>query len=201
MSGQKINTNMEYFLLETAGDLNDERLCLITSPPEGMGINYYRLATGYRARKQFPNNAKVYLSPENRGIKLSDILGNLNSFFITSSLAKSVLEEYCEAKKIEYLPFTLFNHKNRVHSTDHFFVNPIGSFNCLKEDACNIKYSADGDIITIEEIVLDERKLRSAPHLFRIRKIPDEYVISKELSTAMRVAEVTNLVLKNVLIA
>ena len=188
---------MNYYLLQTTGDLNDDALCLLDSPPEGMGIHYYRLARGVTAKKHFPDNAKVYLPTEYKGIKLSGVLGNIRSFLIVSTLAKDIIQRLCGNQKIEFFNFTLYNHKKRVHSTDYYFVNPIGSFDCLKEKSCNIKFSDDGDIITFDQIVFDKKKLKSAPHLFRIKKMPVEYVISRKLALELGEAGITNLIVKN----
>ncbi len=53
--------------------------------------------------------------------------------------------------EIEFLPFTLYNHKKRVHSKDHFFINPIGGYDCLNEIASGITYDKDDDIVLNEK--------------------------------------------------
>jgi hypothetical protein len=184
---------MNFYLLKTTGDLNDPSLCLIEDPPEGMGIHDYRLALGRPSKNHFPSNAKVYLRAENRGIKLSGIIGNTKGYFIGSSLVRKVVEQFCPGVEIEYMPFTLFNHKKRVHSTDYCFINPIGSFNCLNENASGIKYGADGEVVAVTQFVLDPKKVADAPDLFRIDKDPIRYVLKGRLAVELQKSGVTNL--------
>jgi hypothetical protein len=183
---------MDYFLLSTTGDLNDEKLVLIDDGPEGMGRQTFRLSRGEQAAKHFPAKAKVTLRAENPGIKLSGLLRNTKNFLIGSSAAKDVITRLCHDLDIEFLAFTLVNHKGRVHSTDYWFINPIGGLDCLAENECGIEYDDDGDVVSIERYVLDAGKIADAPHLFRIDKQPTRYVISKTLGEALGAGGVTN---------
>ncbi|MBW2737453.1 MAG: hypothetical protein JRE64_01115 [Deltaproteobacteria bacterium] len=183
---------MDFFLLSTTGDLNDHSLCMVEDPPDGMGLQDYRMSLGERAVLHYPENARIYLREENPGIKLAGILGNTKGYLLGSSKAKEIIEEHCRNSEIEYLPFDLYNHKKRLHSKDYFFINPIGGFDCLNEDASEIEYDPDGEVITIEEFVIDPKKLSNAPDLFRIDKDPIEYIISKRLAEALRDGGVTN---------
>jgi uncharacterized protein DUF1629 len=183
---------MDFFLLSTTGDLNDQKLCLVEDGPQGMGRQTFRLSRGQTATKHFPSNAKVSLREENPGIKLSGLLRNTNNFLIGSRAAKEVIERLCPDSQIEFLPFTLYNHKDRVHSKDHYFINPLGAVDCLAEKECNIEYDDDGEAISIGRFVLDAGKVAKAPHLFRIDKRPTKYVISKTLGDALTAEGVTN---------
>ncbi len=184
---------MDFYILETAGDLNDMSLSLVENSPDEMGLNNYRLALGEIAAHYFPDNAKVYLADESPGIKLPGILGNTKGYFIGTSKVKEIIIEFCSDNEIEFLPFTLYNHKKRVHSTDYFFINPIGGIDCLKEDACGITYDDKGKAVTVKQYVLDKKKVINAPDLFRIDKQPGEYVVSRRLAQALKDNGVTNL--------
>jgi Immunity protein family (Imm11) len=152
---------------------------------------------GVEAKPHYPEDAKVYLRPERRGIKLSGILGNLNGYFIGSSKVKELIAAHCPDRNVEFLPFTLYNQKRRIHSTDYWFINPIGGLDCLNEPACGIKYDADGVVVTMERTVLGSDKLANAPDLFRILKAPTEYVLSRRLTQAFRDNGITNVLGKN----
>jgi hypothetical protein len=184
---------MDYFLLATMGDLNDQSLSLVENKPEGIGLHAFCLARGEKARPHLPEDAKVFLSPKSRGLKLPGILGNTECYFIGSAKVKEIVQKHCAGQEIEYLPFTLYNQKKRVHSKDYYFINPIGGFDCLDEPSCEIKYDDDGDIVTFKKLNLDAAKMADAPHLFRILKIPTKYVISKTLVQAFKDDGVTNL--------
>lgn len=184
---------MDYFLLDTTGDLNDESICLIEDAPDGMGINSYRMSLGDRAKKYWPEDAKISLRPENPGIKLTGILSNVKNYLLINSKGAEIIKEFCSDMKMEILPFTLINHKKRIHSTDYCCVNLIGNFDCLNEEKSGITYGENNDVISIDEYVLDAKKVKKAPHCFRIDKHRSKYVISRELGRALKDAGITNL--------
>jgi hypothetical protein len=183
---------MDFFVLDTQGNLNDSSLCLVDDPPVGMGMHDYCLARGVKAKPHYPDNAKVFLRTEHPGLKLPGILGNLNGYFIGSSKAKEIVEQHCPDEEIEFLPFALYNQKKKLHSSDYWFINPIGGFDSLNEPACGIKYDAKGTVVTMEAIVLAAKKLDKAPDLFRILKAPQEYVVSRRLAQAFKDGGVSN---------
>lgn len=184
---------MDYFLFETTGNLNDESLCLIEDCPEGLEKKDYTLQLGQPCLPYFPESAVIRLREENRGIKLTHIIGNTKSYFIGSKLVKEIIELHCPNQNIEYLPFTLYNHKSRVHSTDYFIINPIGGFDCLNLAASGAVYSnKDGRLLTLKNYVLDTNKIKKAPHLFRIDVESYNYVVSEALAQAFVDGGVTN---------
>lgn len=185
---------MEYLRLETEGNLEDDSLCLIDDPPEGMGIYDFKLCLGEAAQGYFPDDARISLRDVNPGIRLAGLLGNLRGFLIISREAKEIIQELCPDQNIEFFSFTLYNHKNKVHTRDYYFVNPIGGFDCVSEEESEIQYASDGYILVIEELVLSKTKLRNAPHLFRIDKDMSTYVISETLRDAWKNRGITNIV-------
>ena len=73
-------------------------------------------------------------------------------------------------QEAEFWPFTLMNHKGRVHSKDYrFVVTP--QFDALDDELSNIKRSANGVAVRIRKIVLDKKKLENAPDMFRINDL------------------------------
>jgi hypothetical protein len=109
-----------------------------------------------------------------------------------------VVRKHCKDQRIEYLPFTLINHKGRIHSTDYFIVNPIGALDCLDKQASTIEYMEDGRIIAVISYVLDPNKLTDAPDLFRIKEWPRKYVISERLASAFTESNFTNIILQEI---
>jgi len=93
---------MNYYMIETTGDLNDESLCYIDEAPEDMGPKDVRLAVGRPAAKYFPQDARIRLHEEHPGIKLPGIIGNGQSFLIVSQIALATLSY------IAATPFILF---------------------------------------------------------------------------------------------
>ncbi len=186
---------MNFYSLETSGDLNDPSFCYIAQPPEGMIRGEARMGLGKPVRKLFPENAQIRLLEEHPGIQLPGYVGNQPGYLIFSSAGRTIIQRLCPKQKIEYLSFTLINHKGRVHSTDYCIVNPLGDFDALNEVASTIRYAHDdGRILSVAKVVLDPVKLKDAPHLFRLEHKPTLYVLSQTLRNALAESNVSNIV-------
>jgi hypothetical protein len=174
---------MRFYKLNVLGDSNDEDLCILYNSVEGIGLGDVGLHTGERLGSQYPNDARIYMSKESPGIKLSSLLGNVKNFLIVSRDFKEAVEKLC-GDKVEYLPFTLYDHRKRVHSRDYFILNPLGAFECLDLKKSEIEWDEDepDEIIRIREHVLDRKKMKAAPQLFRIARDPTVYVVGVELA-------------------
>lgn len=195
---------MRFFNIDTLGDLDDRRLCILDAVPEGIGVKYSRLARGRTIAADFPANAVIRMTPDRTGIKLASLIGNTNSFLIVHRDVKDVIaaEHHRRGDRwpIEYLPFTLMNHKGRPHSADYVLVNPIGVIDCVDLAASEIElFENDRDkVVSIERLVLDPAKVQDAPPLFRIRETPGQYTVDEALAAALDGKGFTNIVLRPV---
>lgn len=185
---------MKFFNIETLGDPNDETLCMLHCFVDGLGRDDWKVMKGKRLGADYPPDAKIFMTRESRGVKLSDYLGNTQNMLVVSSRFKAAIEKHCQGVDIEYLPFTLYDHRKRVHSRDYFIINPIGSFDCLDEAASGVKYGPEGGVVDIEELIFDRNKARDAPQLFRVKQRPTEYVIGYELGREMFNLKLTNII-------
>ena len=183
---------MKYFLLSTTGDLNDQDLVLIDDPPKGIGLRRFLMTKGRPAKAFYPAEPKIFLREEHPGLKLSSLLGNTESYLIVSSEVKKVFEQLCAGCEIEYLPFDLYDHRERLYSRDYFIINPIGALDCLDEKASGVKYGEEGSVVDIAEFVLDPAKVQNAPALFRIDKKPSKYVVDERFVQAVEAQGFTN---------
>jgi hypothetical protein len=186
---------MRFFKLNVLGDSNDEDLCVLYNSVEGIGLADVGLHTGERIGKKYPADARIHMSKESPGIKLSSLLGNVKNFLIVSQDFKEAVEKLCGGK-VEYLPFTLYDHRKRVFSRDYFILNPLGTFDCLDLKKSDIKWDKDepDKIIRIKEHVLDRKKMKDAPQLFRIARDPTVYVVGVELAREIYDRDLTNVI-------
>lgn len=183
---------MNFFQIETLGDPNDEDLCMLRSGIEGLGAEDWRLFRGERIGPLYPAEARIFMSREERGMKVCDVLGNTDSMLIVSSALKAVIEKHCQGVDIEYLSFTLYDHRRRVHSRDYFIINPIGSLDCLDEIASRVKHGSQGAIVHVGEYVLDRAKVKEVPQLFRVAQWPSRYIIGLKLAQEIYDRNFTN---------
>ncbi|WP_044889518.1 imm11 family protein [Myxococcus hansupus] len=183
---------MRFFQLGTLGDLRDRDLVRLDGPPEGMKMRSYTLARGKPATPHFPKPARVVLAEEYPGIKLSTLLGNAHNHLVVRSDLKAVIEENCQDIPVEYLPFDLYDHRKRLYSRDYFFINPLGSRDCLDPQASKVEIGPEGSVIHVGSFVLDRKKVDALPALFRVLEAPSTYVVSQALATALEAKAFTN---------
>jgi hypothetical protein len=184
---------MRFYKLNTLGETNDDSLCVLYNSVHGIGFGDVGMRTGERVGAEYPKDAKIYMSKSNSGIKLSSLLGNTRGFLIVSRDFKAAVEKLC-GDSIEYLPFTLYDHRKRIHSKDYFILNPLGTFDCLDLKKSEIEWDDDdpGDILHIEEFVIDRKKAKKLPQLFRVDKDPTTYVVGLKLAQAIYDGDFTN---------
>lgn len=194
---------MRYFFVDTMG-APDSQLCFLGSPPEDLGLSYYKMARGERMGLSYPQGARVFMDDEHPGIKLASLVGNEHRYLIVERPVKEVIEARCPAVDVEYLPLAIYNHKRRLQRNDYFIVNPIGALDCLDLSASEIEYLDEPDdpyhgaVVGVDRFVLDRKKLEGAPALFRVREEPFRYVIDERLAEALRRGGFTNIVLTEI---
>ncbi|RKH19969.1 MULTISPECIES: imm11 family protein [Corallococcus] len=174
---------LRFFKLIVSGKLGDPTLCMLHSLVEGLGMDVARVGLGERVGSLYPEDARVYMSEDSPGIKLSPLLGNTRNTLIVSNELRAVIEKHC-TNEIEYLPFTLYDHRKRSFNSDYCIVNPIGTFDCVDFQASEVLWSDKTPTkpLTIKKHVLDRKKVERAPQLFRADKDPMTYVLRYELA-------------------
>lgn len=188
---------MRYFELNCLGNDLDKKLAIIDQAPEGVGKWDFCMSRGEPIGDKYPENAKIRLN-EYPGFQLRSLIGNVLAYFIVDTTMKKAIEDG-KNNQIEYLPFTLINHKGKVHSTDYWIINPIGSIDVL--DVPNSKVSLGrrtGEIVGIDEFAFFGDKLADAPDLFRIPQDLSRYFVSEKLASWWQEDGCTNIYLEEV---
>ena len=185
---------MRFFKISVLGDPDDDSLCFLDNFVEGINPLAHRASSGLRIGAEYPKEAKIFMNRENPGIKLSPLLGNSRNVLVGSNEFKAAIEKHCK-NEIEYLPFTLYDHRKRVHSRDYFIINPIGTFDCLDRKESVIEWDDEDpeEIIGFDKLVLDRKKMKDAPQCFRIDKAPSAYVLGLEVAREFKAQSFKNI--------
>jgi hypothetical protein len=194
--------NVKCYLLSTFADYGKKGWCYAGPEPEGIGYQSYRLASGEELTDYptNPDDVTLKLDIDSVGIKKGAIVGNSSFFLIVDSKTAEIIQQLTP-DGIRYYPFTLINHKGRVHSRDYVFVNPLGAGDYLNIQKSDVSYDKKGNIKVIRKEILDEKKLKAAPNLFRMKPIPRYHYILEPLKVALEKAGTTNLHLNEVGVA
>jgi hypothetical protein len=189
-----------YFLLHPMGNDQDKSLAFLDVEPPELGEHGYRLAVGKTMQPFYPSSVRFQLQPESPGIRLEDLLGNLMGYLIVREGVKRTIEENVAADGVEFFPFVLVNHRRRVHATNYWIVNPIGSIDCVNRDGSEIVYSVSSPEIPLEikKFLFDERRLDPSRHLFRVPDDPRQYFISEKLAALLQDRGVSNLFVEEI---
>jgi hypothetical protein len=176
---------MDYFQLDDCPTRDDDAVCL-DDEPEGINMSQWKISDGIAMGADYPPDAKWRMSDEYPETKLTSLLATVSNMLVVDGRLKAALE--ATSVPIEFLPFTLYNHKNRVASRDYFIVNVLGTFDCLHPTKSEIRYSKEypDEVIGIHKHVLDKRKLASAPDIFRVKEDPTMIVISARLAAQIK---------------
>lgn len=154
--------------------------CFVSRHIEEIGLNSTYLMNGEPYPEQeWPKDAHFFMSEQDAGMELSDMIGNTLSLLIVSSRLKAGIEQG-RCGRLQFLPVALYNHKKRLASSDYFIVNPIGVHDVLDLEASDIEYH-EGQVVTVRKFVIDARKAKDAPDILRPREDHYAYILSSRI--------------------
>lgn len=140
-----------------------------------------------------PLSVRIDLDPDFPGIKLPDLIGNTRGLLILSAKARDAFAAAeLDLGPCDVCPFTLVNHKGRVHSTDYAFVNPLGGHDIAHPSSDFQRYTRSQQIYGCKRWVLDTNKLVDKPDLLRAEQVRKHYFVSERLVEVIRAEGLTN---------
>lgn len=133
----------------------------------------YELRDGISRKATWPKDACFYMDKKRKDyIRLADFLWNMGGVLVISGKVRDLLGEDLNCN--EFLPVTIYNHKDRPIKEEYFILNQTELQDCM--DFKKSKYkrnSIDPDSIsTVEKLVVDERKIKPDVNLLRMKGFP-----------------------------
>ncbi|RYZ43105.1 MAG: hypothetical protein EOO71_05080 [Myxococcaceae bacterium] len=155
--------------------------CAIFKRPEGMR-DIHKPGLGVRMGDAYPPGLRFQMAKEEKGLKIADIIPNALGYLMVSSRMKGLLEQHAGIE-IEFLPFTLLNHRGRVAREDCFIANLIGTQDCVD------MARSEGDasefnprrLVFVRRLALDENKVAPEAKLFRTTTVPSIPIVRGDL--------------------
>jgi hypothetical protein len=177
----------EYHLLKTEFDPKN---CVIDAMPAGTKQEF-RLKSGEVMSKRFPAKASIRMSKSYAGHAVTDSIANTFDFLMVSDRLKQVIAEF-RPEGVEYLPFSLENHKNAAVPGGFWIVNLLGSIECADADGTEGKRSSMDPLqfLLLKRLQLREKAIPAGMHLFRLGEMTSKIVVSGSFVQAAKKAGV-----------
>ena len=171
----------------------EEGLCVIGNP-HGLE-DQFPLLDGVPLLTGWPEKVTCKMSPKYpKDIQLADNLYGC-SYPIVSGRIKEQIAAADGGGQIEFLPVTILNHKGRVASTGYYFLNPVGSVDCIDIDKSRVKWNAiDNTVISsFEQLVLKEDAIPPGVAVFRPKHRTQTILASRSLADRLEADGFTGL--------
>lgn len=173
---------IQFYQLDPLGDLNDDSVVFIEDYVKGQEMQDWRTGHGHPAMYSWPEDATIVLR-KTSGRKLTDLLGTIKNTLFASKRLRELIELHCQDVAIEYLPFTLCDHRGRVISNEYSIINPLGTLDVVNTEASDIEWDDEdpNKALLVETIVLSAEKLKKLeriPALFRVKEDPASYIMT-----------------------
>jgi hypothetical protein len=181
-------TQARFFELNTCY-LKAHDLCMIHHAPDKVRHIDYMLSWGTQLGPLYPGDlehARIFMVPE-YGMGLGGLVSNTCGHLIVSTPIKDVINAQVEdPRQLEILRVAICDHKKRLVNDGYWYINPIGSLDCLDQIKSSIERDDDGEVISVEKKVLSLRGIDQKKPLFRIKESRDSYIIRHDLLMAIK---------------
>jgi hypothetical protein len=128
-----------------------------------------------------PYTVEVHFHEDFAGVKMPSLIGNTSGLLMLHREVIAAFEAKLDLGPHEVLPFSLVNHKGRVHSKDYRFYNPLGTHDVASPRSQFLRYKKSGAVYDCEEWVLQASKLVGIPDLVRPKEVANTYFVSERL--------------------
>ncbi len=162
---------------------------VLSAVPDG-GPKDYQYDEGEPLLQDYPTRDKAIMVfdsvhyPDQS--KLYDILPALDTVLVVNNRVKKVLDSL-NVDTVEYLPIRLWGHQKAPVSDDYYILNPLGSVDFIDMEKSEYAMDAldEGQIDSIEDLVVNMNKIPKEAKLFRATTKMDQIFIHDDLRLAL----------------
>jgi hypothetical protein len=165
---------VNHYILTSA---REEKDCSIWRYPDAMP-DIYKPARGVPTGTLFSSGLKFKMAAEVKGFHVPDVIDNALGYFMVSERMKSLLER--AKTDVEYIRFTLLNHKNRVASESCYIVNVLGIRNWAdmeKSEGRTRAVAQHKSFARLRRLVLKEDEVDPSVDIFRVQAMPKLIIV------------------------
>lgn len=123
---------------------------------------------------------------------LHDVVACEESVKVISSKVKTIFERH-GATNVEYLPVTIWDHKNKPCSTDYFILNPLESFDIIDMDKADVVMNAffPTRVKRIKNLIVNHEAMPEDAKVFRASRKMAEIFVNDEIANALKDADIS----------
>lgn len=157
--------------------------------------NDYELKNGISRKATWPKDACYYMDKKRKDyIRLDDFLWSIGTLLVVSGKVRHLIGE--DLKYNEFLPLTIYNHKDRPIKEEYFILNQTELQDCmdLKESKFERNAINPNYISTVEKLVVDERNIKPDVDLCRMKYFPTSAIVSRRLAEKIKGAGLTGII-------
>ncbi|RKH61866.1 imm11 family protein [Corallococcus llansteffanensis] len=149
-------------------------------------------ATGVRMGELYKDGQEFNMDEDSTGIQISDVLHNTFGYLMVSSRLKALIEQHAKAE-IEFLRFTLINHKKRVESDSCYIVNVIGGKDWVDLDKSEGQFNPahKNRYMRVRRLVLKEDAVDPEANLFRVAAAPRLPIVREDFKALLESEQTT----------
>ncbi|MBC7994493.1 MAG: hypothetical protein H7Z15_14785 [Rhizobacter sp.] len=157
--------------------------------------NTRELNSGVSIAAKFPTDLSYRMSDRFPDDYLLSDNFNVAGQIIVSAKLRAHLETALPQQKIEYLPATIVNHKDRVAASDYFIVHSLDVVDCIDLERSKVKWNPlNKKVITsCKALALKEEVIPAATKLFRPMHWGMRTMASADLARELEAAGFTGL--------
>jgi hypothetical protein len=155
--------------------------------------NDFQLRRGISRAEEWPDNACYFMDKERKeDIRLEDCLDNVGRLLVISSRLKALLDKE-NLKNNEFLPVTVFNHKNQAVKEPYYILNQVQLQDVIDLDRSEYKRNRiNPDIFSVvKKLLVDEGKIEQGVALFRMQYFPGIPIVRRDLADKISAAGIT----------
>jgi hypothetical protein len=151
------------------------------------------LKEGVRLGEKFPPTVKAYLD-KRYGDLLTDYLSNTSKMVPISEKMKTIFEDSgLNEKRVEYLPFQLYNLKKRKVKKQYYIANALEKVYCIDQARSKLSWNSEDEINDVEILYLDHNRIPKESCFFRLEEAPKYIVIGENLVNKLKAADISGL--------
>ena len=176
----------EYYIL---GPAREDQYCKVAMAPQ----DFPSLNPAKRGRSmsdEWPENAEFRMKPRHPGLMVPDVVLNPHECLMVTDRMRALLDRHIDTP-VEYLPFTLLNHKGRVADDSMWVVNLLDSVGCADMEKTRGSESPfyPGEIQDLRKLFVIEEKLPTDRKIFRLGECPPTILVRDDLRHAIEEAD------------